>query len=180
MEKQPIIKTERLILRPFDVSDSKRVQELAGDVKVAKTTLNIPYPYEDGMAEVWINTHIDSFNKGSDITYAVVKKDTNELIGAISLMAIKEIHRKAELGYWIGVPYWGNGYCSEASNAIIEFGFKDINLNRIFSLAFEDNVASWRVMEKVGMKYEGTRRQDVIKNGIPIDLRSYSILREEL
>lgn len=94
MGKQPIIKTERLILRPFDVSDSKRVQELAGDVKVAKTTLNIPYPYEDGMAEVWINTHIDSFNKGSDITYAVVKKDTNELIGAISLMAIKKFIEK--------------------------------------------------------------------------------------
>lgn len=180
MVKQPIIETDRLILRPFDILDSKRVQELAGHRKIAKTTLNIPYPYKDGMAEMWISTHIDSFNKKNEITYAVVKKDTNELIGAISLLTINRIHRKAELGYWIGVPYWRNGYCSEAANAIIKFGFKNINLNRIFGLAFENNIPSWRVMEKIGMKYEGTRRQDVIKEGIPLDLRSYSILKDEI
>ena len=179
MGEQTTIKTERLILRPFDLSDSKRVQELAGDIKIAETTLNVPYPYEDGMAESWIATHENNFNSGNGIIYAIVKKDTRELIGTVSLMGIKNIHKKAELAYWIGAPYWGNGYCTEACQSIIEFGFKNVNLNKIYALSFVDNIGSWRVMEKLGMEYEGTRREDVIKNGIAINARSYSILKRE-
>ncbi|MDR7856742.1 GNAT family N-acetyltransferase [Tissierella sp.] len=179
MEIQTIIKTKRLILRPFELSDSKIVQKLAGDSKIAETTLNIPHPYEDGMAESWINTHKDNLINETSITYAIVENETGELIGAISLMGINKVHKKAELGYWIGVPYWGKGYCTDASQAIVEFGFKELNLNRIYALAFESNKGSWRVMEKMGMKYEGTRRQDVVKNGRFKDLRMYSILLEE-
>lgn len=178
MEIQPIMKTERLILRPFKLLDSKIVQELAGDSKIAETTLNIPHPYIDGMAEAWINTHKDNLINEKSITYAIVKKETDELMGAISLM-INKIHKKAELGYWIGVPYWNKGYCTEASRAIVELGFKELNLNRIYALAMESNAGSWRVMEKVGMRYEGTRREDVIKDGIPMDLKSYAILRKD-
>lgn len=178
MDTQPIIETERLILRPFELSDSKSVQELAGDSRIAETTLNIPHPYEDGMAETWINTHKDNLNSGKIITYAIEKKDTKELIGAIGLV-INKIHKKAELAYWIGVPYWRKGYCTEASKSIIAFGFEELNLNRIYALAMEINAGSWKVMEKVGMKYEGTRKQDVVKNGLPMDLRSYAIIREE-
>ena len=179
MEIQPIIETNRLILRPFKLSDSKRVQELAGDFKIAETTLNIPHPYMDGIAESWIINHKDNLSSGKSITYAIVKKETEDLMGAISLM-INKVHKKAELGYWVGVPYWNKGYCTEASQAIVELGFKELNLNRIYALSMECNNGSWRVMEKIGMKYEGTRRQDVFKNGIAIDLRSYAILREDL
>ncbi len=102
--------------------------------------MNVPYPYEDGMAESWIGTHENSFNNGNGITYAIVNKDTRELIGTISLMGIKNIHKKAELAY-----------CTEACHAIIEFGFENANLNKIFVLSFEDSIGSWRVMEKLGM-----------------------------
>lgn len=112
------------------------------------------------------------------ITYAAVKKDTGELIGSISLM-INKIHKKTEFEYWIGASYWNNGYCTEASQAIIEFEFKNFDLNRIFALSFEGNAGSWRVMEKAGMEYEGTRRQDVVKNRVSVDLKSYSIIRDE-
>ncbi len=179
MEMQPIIETKMLILRPFKLSDSKIVQELAGDSKIAETTLNIPHPYMDGMAEAWINTHKDNLINEKSITYAIVKKETEELMGAISLMTINNAHKKAELGYWVGVPYWNKGYCTEASQAIVELGFKELNLNRIYALSMECNNGSWRVMEKIGMKYEGTRRQDIFKNGIAVDLRSYAILRED-
>lgn len=178
MEKQPILETNRLILRPFNLSDAKRVQELAGDSRIAETTLHIPHPYEDGLATLWISTHKDNYENGKSINHAIVIKGTEELIGEISLV-LKLIHRKAEVGYWIGVPYWGKGYCTEACKKIIEFGFERYNLNRIYALAMVTNIGSWRVMEKVGMKYEGTRRQDIIKNGVPVDLKSYSILREE-
>lgn len=178
MKKQPTIETERLILRPFEMTDAKRVQELAGDKRIAETTLHIPHPYEDGIAESWIASHKDNFSNGTTITYAIVKKDTEELVGTISLM-VNKIHKKAEVGYWVGLAYWGNGYCTEAFKAIIEFGFKNFGLNKIFGLSLVDNIGSWRVMEKVGMKYEGTRRRDVVKNDLALDLRSYSILREE-
>lgn len=178
MCKQPIINTDRLQLRPFELRDSSRVRELAGDPKVAETTLNVPHPYEDGMAEAWINMHKDIFINKKGIIYAIVKKEDNELVGTVGLH-INNTHRKAELVYWIGVPYWSKGYCTEASRALLAFGFKELNLNRIYALAMESNVASYKVMEKIGMKYEGTRRQDTIKNGVAIDLKSYAILKEE-
>lgn len=178
MVNQPVIYTDNLILRPFVLSDARIVQQLAGDVKIAETTLNIPHPYENGMAEAWIGTHRESFSEGKGVTYAVVKNDTNELIGAIGLM-INPAHKKAELGYWIGFPYWRNGYCTEASIALIKYGFVELDLNKIYAKAFVLNVGSWTVMEKAGMVYEGTLRQEVIKNGIPYDLKSYAVLRED-
>ncbi len=177
MDKQPIINTDRLLLRPFELSDSSQVKKLAGDSKVAETTLNVPHPYEDGMAEAWINLHEDIFLDKKGIIYAIVEKDSNELVGTVGLHIIN-IHRKAELAYWIGVPYWNKGYCTEASRAILGLGFKELNLNRIYALAMDSNVGSYRVMEKIGMTYEGTRRQDIIKNGVPIDLKSYAILKK--
>jgi ribosomal-protein-alanine N-acetyltransferase len=92
---------------------------------------------------------------------------------------LNKTHKKAELGYWIGAPYWSQGYCTEASQSIIEFGFRELDLNRIYALAMVENAGSWRVMEKVKMKYEGIRRHNVIKDGVSIDLKSYGILRED-
>lgn len=178
MVNQPIIYTDNLILRPFVLSDAYMVQQLAGDTIIAKTTLNIPHPYESGMAEAWIGTHRETLNNGNGVTYAIIKKDTNELVGAIGLM-VNNIHRKAELAYWVGVPYWRNGYCTEASKALINYGFEELDLNKIYAKAFVSNVGSWTVMEKVEMVYEGTLRQEVIKNGIPYDLKSYAILRDD-
>jgi len=178
MKEQPILQTERLIIRPFKLSDSQRVQELAGNPKIAETTLNIPHPYKDGMAEAWIGTHRESFYNNTGITYAIIKKDDNKLIGAIGLM-INNNHRKAELGYWIGVPYWGEGYCTESAREIIKLGFDGLDLNKIYARALVDNIASWTVMVKIGMEYEGTLRHEVIKDGVPIDLKSYAIIRED-
>jgi len=178
MNTQPTLHTQRLILRPFELSDSKGVQELAGNEQVAKYTLNIPYPYEDGMAEFWINTHQPNFEQGKLATFAMVTKADNTLVGCIGLI-INPAHNKAELGYWVGVPYWNKGYCTEAGKAILKYGFEDLGLHKIFALAFADNIGSYSVMEKLQMTYEGTKRQDVIKWGEYKDLRMYSVLKEE-
>lgn len=175
---QPNLESERLILRPFKLTDANLVRYLAGNTKIAETTLNIPHPYEDGMAETWIGSHGESFNDGKSATYAITKKDTGELIGAIGIM-INPNHRKGELGYWIGLPFWGNGYCTEASRIIIDYGFKELLLNKICAKALVGNIRSWTVMEKAGMIYEGTLRQEVLKNGVPYDLKVYAILKDE-
>jgi hypothetical protein len=102
MSQQPTIETERLILRPFELSDAKNVKRLAGDKAIASTTLNIPHPYEDGMAEKWIAKHQELFDAGQAVHFAITTKSNGKLVGAISLMDISERHSRADMGYWIG------------------------------------------------------------------------------
>ncbi len=177
MSNLPILKTTRLILRPFLLSDANRVQELAGDKEIASTTLTVPHPYEDGIAEQWIGMLETECANGKGVAFAITNKDDG-LIGCISL-GINNSHRRAELGYWIGRKYWNKGYWTEASIALIQYGFEKIKLNKIHAHHFTRNPASGRVMSKSGMKYEGTLRQQVIKDGIYEDLAVYSILRED-
>jgi RimJ/RimL family protein N-acetyltransferase len=174
MSEPPRLCTERLVLRPFTLEDAKEVQRLAGHWDVASTTANIPYPYEDGMAEDWISTHQETFEKGEGVVYAITLKD-GRLLGAISLMAMIEDHQ-AELGYWIGKPYWNQGYCTEAGKELLRYGFDVLGLNRIHASHISRNPASGRVMQKLGMSYEGERKQHVKRWGVFYDLVLYGIL----
>ncbi|MCP4539423.1 MAG: GNAT family N-acetyltransferase [Chloroflexi bacterium] len=179
MTGQPELRTERLLLRPFAVADAPVVQQLAGNREIASTTLNIPHPYEVGMAEEWIGTHQEQFEKGDLATFAIVRQQDRSLIGAISLMRINQRHENAELGYWIGKPYWNNGYCTEAGRAILQYGFGALGLNRIYACYLSRNPASGQVMEKIGMVHEGCQRQHAKKWGIFDNLELYAILKAE-
>ena len=88
MKECPAIETARLLLRPFELSDAKDVQCLAGDRAIADTTLNIPHPYEDGMAEEWIGERQESFKKGETVDFAITHRLDRFFIGGISLMTI--------------------------------------------------------------------------------------------
>ena len=178
MNNQPILKTERLRLRPFSLDDAPKVQKLAGDKEIARTTLLIPHPYKDGDAEIWINTHKPMLEKGKSITYAIVLKDTDELIGAIGLTLSKD-YDHAEIGFWIGVPYWGRGFCTEAAMRVLKYGFEEHKLNRIFANHMTSNPASGKVMENIGMSYEGCCRQHVKRWGEYHDIKLYGILKSD-
>lgn len=158
----PTLTTERLILRPFVQADAPMVQELAGEFAIADTTLEIPYPYENGMAESWIATHEKKFQLGELAIFAVVRKSDATLMGTISLELFSRF-RRAELGYWIGLPFWNQGYCTEAAQAVIEFGFTTLQLHKIVAHHLSRNPASGRVMQKIGMVREGTFRDHTIK-----------------
>ena len=177
-KKRPSLETERLVLRPFELSDAPRVKLLAGDRDIAATTLSVPHPYEEGMAEKWIGSHQERFEKGEQVVFAITLKASGELIGAVGLILNLD-HEKAELGYWIGKPYWRHGYCTEAARAVLRYGFTVLRLNRIHAYHFSHNPASGRVMQKLGMKYEGRLRQHVKRFGTFIDNELYSILRSE-
>jgi len=178
MRKPPNLTAEDLKLRPFEPGDAPWVQQLAGDRAVAATTLSIPHPYEDGLAEEWIAGHESSYLAGRQANFAVVLKEKDLLIGAIGL-EIEIEHKRAHLGYWIGKPYWNNGYCTQAGHALLKFGFAKLNLNRIYAAHFTKNPASGRVMQKIGMKHEGTLRQHVRRWSSFIDLELYAILKTE-
>lgn len=178
MQKPPVIESNRIILRPFELSDAAVVQKLAGERAIADTTLRIPHPYEDGKAEEWISTHAEQCKTEKEVILAVVLKENEELIGSISL-SIDRINKNAELGYWIGKPFWGNGYCTEAAREMLAYGFGELQLNRINAHHFKRNPASGKVLEKIGMKYEGCMRQHVKKWDAFEDILLYGILRGE-
>ncbi|MGD2251713.1 MAG: GNAT family N-acetyltransferase [Anaerolineales bacterium] len=178
MKKSPTLTTDRLILRPFNLDDAARVRELASEWEIAETTANIPHPYEAGMAEAWISTHADAFEKETGATFAVVLESEGLLIGAISLV-ISKAHQFAELGYWIGKPYWNQGFCTEAAREVLRYGFENLKLNRIQSRHMTKNPASGRVMEKIGMAQEGVLRQSLHRFAAFEDAVLYAILQEE-
>jgi [ribosomal protein S5]-alanine N-acetyltransferase len=175
MGPQPTLRTERLLLRPFVLEDAAVVQRLAGARDVADTTLTIPHPYLDGMAESWIRTHGEAWQRQERATFAITAPQ-NGVVGAVALTLRLE-HRRAELGYWIGRPFWNRGYATEAVRAVLAFGFEQLDLNRIHASHFTRNPASGRVMMKAGMRLEGTLRQHVVRWDRLEDLAVYSILR---
>jgi len=170
--------TDRLLLRLLEPSDAKSVQDLAGDEKVARTTLSIPHPYPDGAAEKWIEITHQAVEKGESYTFAIVKKEAGELIGCMGL-AVSKNHQHAELGYWLGHPHWGQGFATEAARRMVAFGFEDLGLNRIFALAMTKNPGSYQVMRKIGMKHEGTLPQHVMKWGSFEDLEHYGMIKSD-
>ena len=174
MRKLPSLRTERLLLRPFLLSDAVHVLRLAGEREVADTTLHIPHPYLDGMAESWIATHEGAWTRHEAATLAIVEADAG-LIGAISLN-IELSQRRAEIGYWIGRPYWGCGYATEAARAMLDYGFARLALHRIHAHHFARNAASGRVLAKVGFRQEGVLRGHVFRWGVPEDLVCWGIL----
>jgi [ribosomal protein S5]-alanine N-acetyltransferase len=176
----PTLTTTRLTLRPFTLEDAPRVQELAGDARLSTTTLNVPHPYPDGAAEVWISMHSAFALNGTEFAWAITLLESNELLGALSLMPKISVHsNSAELGYWLGVPYWGAGLMTEAVQAVINWGFETLELHCIFARAFTRNPASARVMKKAGMRFEGISRGRMLKDNVYEDLTNYSILRTD-
>lgn len=171
---QPKIETERLVLRPFRITDAPAVQRLAGDARVADTTYSIPHPYEDGVAEAWISTHARAFESMEFAVFAVVRLDGGELLGTMGL-TIDNDQRHGELGYWIGVPYWNNGYATEAASAIIEYGFSELGLSRIRGWYLVRNPSSGQVMRKAGMQFEPEEHRTLEKDGVVEELACCSI-----
>ncbi|NJL47896.1 MAG: GNAT family N-acetyltransferase [Leptolyngbyaceae cyanobacterium SM2_5_2] len=173
---QPTLHTQRLILRPFLLTDAPLVAALAGEPEVAAMTLSIPYPYPVAQAKEWILQRPQAWQDGQAVNYAITQRD-DILCGSVSL-GVDRHHNHAELGYWIGKPYWGQGYATEAA-ALIAFGFDTLKLNRLNATHFSDNPASGRVMEKLGMTYEGHRRRFTLRAGKYRDIKLYGLLQED-
>ncbi len=174
----PILETERLILRAFGLGDAPEVQRLAGDKAIADGAINVPHPYEDGMAEEWISTHQAEFSSGHAVTFAIVLKDDGQLIGAIGLREITEDGR-ATLGYWVGKPYWNRGFCTEAATAVIDYAFAELGVVLIEASHLTNNPASGRVMQKLGMRYEGTQTRFVAKWNRTEGFEIYTLAKED-
>jgi RimJ/RimL family protein N-acetyltransferase len=172
---RPTLTTERLVLRPFVLADAPAVQRLAGDREIAANTLLIPHPYPEGAAEEWIKGHDE---QSPNQIFAISLRGVGEAIGAIGLH-VERKHERAEIGYWLGVPYWGYGYTTEAARAVVDYAFAEGGINRVFAYHFTRNPASGRVLLKIGMQAEGTMRQHIVKWGERVDVDCYGIVRAD-
>jgi [ribosomal protein S5]-alanine N-acetyltransferase len=168
------LETARLTLRPYTESDIPELVPLIGAREVAATTGRIPHPYTAEDARQFLaRIEIDR-----EVRLAVTLRDNHRLIGGIGLR-LDEPHSNAELGYWLGLPYWGQGYATEAAREMLRYGFQQLKLHRIFASHFEGNTASGRILQKLGMRHEGCQRQHIRKWDRFLDSELYGILRDE-
>lgn len=152
------------------------------------------YAKEEKKAESWVRPaahffmlhHIavnPAFQRdgyGSNLMNALfaIRLPAGDLIGAISL-GINLPNQMAELGYWIGMPFWNKGFCTDAARRVLQFGFDELGLNKIYARHLGGNTGSARVMQKIGMTKEGMLRQHVMKYGVLNDIVEYGILKSE-
>lgn len=176
-ELQPTIATERLNLRPYRLSDAARVQLLAGDSRIADTTFNIPHPYPDGAAEQWITDSLRAYEQGSAVAYAITLRGKDEVIGTVSLFSWQG--NQAEIGYWMGVDWQGQGYCTEAVEALIGLGISELGITHFVARHLQRNPASGKVLRNNGLRRIGkeTRvgRDGVTEEGLDV----YELVIEE-
>ena len=168
------LETERLRLRSYTNADVAELVPLVNVREVAATTLRIPYPYteEDARAFLAMARETDK------LWLAITLRSDARQIGGIGLR-LDERNQHAELGYWIGVPYWGKGYATEAAREVIRYGFEDLKLHRIFASHFKHNPASGNILRKLGMRYEGCQREHLRKWDQFVDSELYGLLRRE-
>lgn len=174
----PILETERLLLRNLKLDDAADLFEYASHPDVPKyNTWSVHKSIED--SKQYLHSIIAQYNNHELAAWGIVHKADNKLIGTCSLASWVPSQARAELGYALSKTYWGNGYMPEAVRPVLNFGFRMMQLNRIEAKCITANLASARVMEKVGMKFEGILRQHLFLKGSFHDLKVYSILKQE-
>jgi len=166
--------TARLRIRAYSEADIAELVPLIGAREVAATTGRIPHPYTVEDARQFLA----KIEADREVSLAITLRENGRLMGGIGLRLV-EGHQNAELGYWLGVPFWGQGYATEAAREMLRYGFENLHLHRIFATHFKHNPASGRVLRKIGMRYEGCQREHVLKWDQFLDSELYGILRRE-
>jgi len=174
MNKILALETARLRLRAYSEADIAELVLLIGTREVAATTLRIPHPYTEQDARDFLVLLEDP----AKIWLAITLTNDGRQIGGVGLR-VEEQQQHAELGYWLGAPYWGKGYATEAAREMLRYGFEDLRLHRIFASHFKHNPASGRILTKLGMRYEGCQREHIRKWDQFVDSELYGMLRRD-
>lgn len=179
MSEPPTLVTERLALRALRLDDAAAVAAGAGDPRVARWLIQVPSPFPIALARRWVINRIEWWALGRGVTLAVTRPAAPErLLGTVSLRRYAR-DRRAELGYWLATTAWGEGFATEATRALVDFGFRELQLARIYAQVIAGNQASMRVLEKLGMVREGVKRKHIRQERRLQDLVLYGLLREE-
>lgn len=178
MNTFPELTTTRLRLRKIRVSDVPSLLKHVNNKNIADNIVNIPFPYEEEDAVSRMNFVLQGFKNKERFVFAICLADEDELIGEIGLHLDKDNNR-AETGYWIAEPFWGKGIATEATAAILQFGFEELQLNKIHATHYLANSASGKVLLNNGMILEAELK-DHYKNGASYgSVRMYRLTKEE-
>ncbi len=164
-------------IRKWKVEDKYELAQNLNNMKVLNNLRDgLPYPYTEADAEEYI---LAMLSADKDSTYAFAITADDKVIGSIGVFRRDNIHcRTAELGYYIGEPYWGQGLMTSAVRQICEYVFDNTDIIRIFAEPFAHNIASCRVLEKAGFTMEGVLRSNAVKNGAIVDMKMYALIKE--
>ena len=167
----------KYVIRSFEDHDAAAMAEYVSNPNVTRMlAARFPSPYTERHAKAWIDLcHLEA----EPVNFAIAYK--NELIGGIGLTVQRGARRRAaEVGFWLAEEYWGKGIATEALQAFTDYAFSQFDLIRLFAYVFEGNVASTRVLEKVGFTFEGTMESSIVKNDRVYAELVYALVRPPL
>jgi len=169
------LETERLFLRPPEAADIPVLVPLIGDFDVARNLSRVPYPYPEAAAHEYIARCEKTRAAGTDFNYAISRKNDGAFIGCCG------VHRKEtgfEFGYWLGKPFWGRGFASEAARRLASFAFEEMAVPCLIAGWFHDNPASGRVLAKLGCTPNGAEQRDCLARGHAVYCHNVILERE--
>lgn len=163
-------------IREWKIEDAAGLAELLNNKKILNNLRDgLPYPYTKSDAEEYIASMREA-DKTKTFAFAITVED--KVVGSIGVFRCENIHfRTAEIGYYIGEPYWGNGLVTSAVKQVCNYVFQNTDIIRIFAEPFAYNTASCRVLEKAGFQFEELLRKNAVKNGKVLDMRMYSLVK---
>ncbi|MGN7763483.1 GNAT family N-acetyltransferase [Paenibacillus sp. 22594] len=172
-----LLETERLIIREFVLEDMEEVHAYASDPLVAKYMIWGPNSEEETRSYINLTMEMQRHSPRRDFEFGVVLKQTRQLIGGCGIHVSEP--RQGEIGYCFNPLFWRQGYTSEAAAAVLDFGFRELDLHRVYATCRPENMGSAKVMQKLGMAYEGHLREHLWHKGKWHDSYLYSILKPE-
>ena len=170
---------DRIVLRRLRLSDAGDFFELANNRGVSRWLAHMPYPYPKAAAVAFIRRSQRLWRAKKGFHFGIVEREGGRVIGCIGLGRYENQHRCAQLGYWLGKPFWHRGLTTEAVGLILQFGFGPLRLYRIYADVFASNPASQNILKKCGFQQEGVRRQVLVRYGRRHDIINFGLLKPE-
>ena len=165
-------------IRSWRIEDAKSIANALNNKKVQDNLRDgLPFPYTVSDAKDFISAMLTA-DKNITFAWAITVDDT--AIGSIGVFRKDNVHRlTAEMGYYIAEEYWGKGIAAEAVRQVCAYLFENTDIVRIFAEPYDFNTGSCRVLEKANFVYEGTLRKNAFKNGQFLDMKLYSVIKNE-
>ncbi|HPF12981.1 MAG: GNAT family N-acetyltransferase [Planctomycetes bacterium] len=171
----PTLTTDRLELRPLIEADAAWIETLAGDLEVAKTT-RLPHPYPPGLAAKFVARQ--AATPRAELNFAMIRQTDRAPLGVMGFVRF-DGSWCAEIGYWVGRPYWGRGFAGEAAKALVRHGFEALGLHKIVGSCVHTNQASMRILERLGFVREGIQREESQRFGTVYDVHLFGLLQRD-
>ena len=174
----PTLYTKSLMLRKITLEDAQDIFEYSKDPEVTRFVTWEPHKSIDDSIN-FLKSVIQRYENNEPSDWGIIYKENNKFIGTCGYVLWVPVHSLAEIAYALSMEYWGKGLMTEAVKEVIKHGFEKMILNRIYARCFVENIGSQKVLEKVGMKFEGILREQMFIKGTFRDMKIYSILRKE-